>query len=260
MVAGLIDVAILGAVDIAVIAFTLQLTAVPWTQVGRLPMAPLAAFLALLAIGYLTMFTVLAGQTAGKMADRDPRRRERRAAGALRSRRTPRAVQVLTVPLLGIGFLPALLGADRRALYDRLSDTEVVRSDALRPRGLDRDVPGASLVRVRHHTLMSRIAVFIASCAYIGYIPFAPGTFGSIPGLALGAFLQRSASAWALWLTIAALTAIGIWAATAAESHFGHKDPGPVVIDEVVGMMITMGGLPLGWIGLVHRLRRLSRL
>lgn len=97
---------------------------------------------------------------------------------------------------------------------------------------------------------MSRIAVLIATSVYIGYIPFAPGTFGSIPGLALGALLQRSAPGWALWAAVAVLTLIGIWAATAAEQHFGHKDPGPVVIDEVVGMMVTMGGLPLGPLGL----------
>ena len=39
------------------------------------------------------------------------------------------AVQVATVPLLGLGFLPALLASDRRTLYDRLSETEVVRGD-----------------------------------------------------------------------------------------------------------------------------------
>lgn len=96
---------------------------------------------------------------------------------------------------------------------------------------------------------MSRIAVVIATCVFIGYIPFAPGTFGSIPGLVLGAVLQRAAPGWALWAAVVVLTLIGIWAATAAEQHFGHKDPGPVVIDEVVGMMITMGGLPLGPLG-----------
>ena len=40
---------------------------------------------------------------------------------------------------------------------------------------------------------MSRIAVLVATCVFIGYIPFAPGTFGSVPGLALGAVLQRGA-------------------------------------------------------------------
>ena len=38
------------------------------------------------------------------------------------------AIQVLTVPAFGIGFLPALLGAERRALYDRLAGTDVVRA------------------------------------------------------------------------------------------------------------------------------------
>jgi phosphatidylglycerophosphatase A len=99
---------------------------------------------------------------------------------------------------------------------------------------------------------MSRIAVLIASCAYIGYIPFAPGTFGSVPGLVLAlVFRQSSTPWWGLWLAALLIGAIGVWAATAAERHFGHKDPGPVVIDEVVGMMITMGNLPLGWGGVL---------
>jgi phosphatidylglycerophosphatase A len=98
---------------------------------------------------------------------------------------------------------------------------------------------------------MSRVAVFIASCAYIGYVPVAPGTFGSLPGLALGVYLQRTAPGWALWAAVAILAAVGVWAASAAERHFGHDDPGPVVIDEVVGMLVTMGGLPLGWGGLI---------
>jgi uncharacterized RDD family membrane protein YckC len=130
VLAGLIDIAILGALDLVVVAFTLQLTSVAWRDIGRLPVAPLLAFLALLATGYLTMFTVLAGQTAGKMAMglrvvEAGGRPVRFGHAVLRA-----AVQVLTTPLLGIGFLPALLASDRRALYDRLSDTEVIRSDA----------------------------------------------------------------------------------------------------------------------------------
>ena len=41
----------------------------------------------------------------------------------------------------------------------------------------------------------------------------------------------------------------GVWAANAAEAHFGRIDPGPVVIDEVVGMLITTLFLPLSWTG-----------
>jgi uncharacterized RDD family membrane protein YckC len=130
LAAGAIDAAILGAVDVAVVAFTLQVTGVAWTGVVRLPLVPLAAFLALLATGYLTLFTVLAGQTAGKMAMgirvvEAGGRPVRFGHAVLRS-----ALQVLTVPLLGLGFLPALLGVEHRALYDRLSNTEVVRCDS----------------------------------------------------------------------------------------------------------------------------------
>ena len=43
-----------------------------------------------------------------------------------------------------------------------------------------------------------------------------------------------------------ALFAAGVWAASAAERHFGGTDPGPVVIDEVVGMLITLAFIPAG--------------
>jgi hypothetical protein len=43
------------------------------------------------------------------------------------------AIQVISVPAFGIGFLPALIGADRRALYDRLAGTDVVRDAAAGP-------------------------------------------------------------------------------------------------------------------------------
>lgn len=98
---------------------------------------------------------------------------------------------------------------------------------------------------------MHRVAIFVATCAFIGYIPFAPGTFGSMPGLALAILLKQSAPWWAEWVAIGALTVLGVWAATAAERHFGSIDPGPVVMDEVVGMMITVAGMSLGWMGLL---------
>jgi phosphatidylglycerophosphatase A len=45
---------------------------------------------------------------------------------------------------------------------------------------------------------------------------------------------------------IAGLFALGVWAASAAERHFGGTDPGPVVIDEVVGMLVTLAFIPVG--------------
>jgi uncharacterized RDD family membrane protein YckC len=131
MLAGLADLAVLAAVDAGVVAATLQATGVEWSQVGRLPIAPLVVFLLLLAVGYFAMCTVLAGRTFGKAAFglavvETGGRPVRLAPAVVRA-----LIQVLTVPAFGIGFLPALLGADRRSLYDRLAGTDVVRDGRL---------------------------------------------------------------------------------------------------------------------------------
>ena len=46
---------------------------------------------------------------------------------------------------------------------------------------------------------------------------------------------------------IAALFAAGVWSGTMAERHFGGTDPGPGVVDEVVGMLVTLWALPATW-------------
>ncbi|HEY7057910.1 MAG TPA: phosphatidylglycerophosphatase A, partial [Vicinamibacterales bacterium] len=48
---------------------------------------------------------------------------------------------------------------------------------------------------------------------------------------------------------IAVTFAAGIWSATLAERHLGGTDPGPVVIDEVLGMLVTLAFIPVGWSG-----------
>jgi len=96
-----------------------------------------------------------------------------------------------------------------------------------------------------------RIGVFIATCAYIGYVPVAPGTFGSAVGLAVYYVVRRQAST-ALELGVIAVTlAIGLWAATEAEHYFGGIDPRPVVIDEVIGMLITLALVPVSVTGAI---------
>jgi phosphatidylglycerophosphatase A len=98
---------------------------------------------------------------------------------------------------------------------------------------------------------MTRLAVLLATSFGIGYIPFAPGTFGSIPGLAATWLARRGGGWWLEAAVMAVLFAVGGWAATRAEVHFGRIDPGPVVIDEVVGMMVTTAFLTLSAWGLV---------
>lgn len=90
-------------------------------------------------------------------------------------------------------------------------------------------------------------ALPLATAAGVGYVPFAPGTFGSAVGLLLWAILPPSPAVHAT--TIVALFVAGAWSGTIAEQHFGRSDPAQVVIDEVVGMLITIFLNPIGWRG-----------
>jgi len=98
---------------------------------------------------------------------------------------------------------------------------------------------------------MRRLAVFLATCGYIGYAPMAPGTFGSAAGLAIFVLVRSSGSMVVELATIGVLFAIGVWSGTEAEHHFGGVDPGPIVLDEVVGMLITLALLPVNVTGAI---------
>jgi phosphatidylglycerophosphatase A len=89
----------------------------------------------------------------------------------------------------------------------------------------------------------------IATVFGVGYAPVAPGTFGSAAGLLLWWLLPASTVTHAV--VIVALFAAGSWSGTIAERHFGRTDPGQVVVDEVMGMLITLFLNPVGWRGAV---------
>jgi len=94
----------------------------------------------------------------------------------------------------------------------------------------------------------SRIPALLLSTALgVGYIPFAPGTFGSAAGLLLWAVLPSSPSVQAGAIVL--LFVVGSWSGSVAEQHFGRADPGQVVLDEVMGMLITLFLNPVGWAG-----------
>jgi phosphatidylglycerophosphatase A len=91
--------------------------------------------------------------------------------------------------------------------------------------------------------------VFIATVGYSGYFPIAPGTVGSAAGLLFYVFVWWTQSPAVEVGLILVLFAAGIWAGTTAERYFGGIDPGPIVVDEVVGMLITLAFIPVGWTG-----------
>jgi phosphatidylglycerophosphatase A len=96
---------------------------------------------------------------------------------------------------------------------------------------------------------MARLGVFLATCGYLGFVPFAPGTFGSAAGLALFFALRRAGSGGLELAAIIALFAVGIWSSSATEHALGKSDPAPVVLDEVVGMLMTLAFLPVTFLG-----------
>ncbi|MGA9940076.1 MAG: phosphatidylglycerophosphatase A [Candidatus Acidiferrales bacterium] len=116
-----------------------------------------------------------------------------------------------------------------------------------------------------------RFALFIATACGLGYLPKAPGTFGSLAGIVLagvptGAIVLAILIwggigfwGWAVYLfsyvqvLVALLTAaIGVWSANKASSFWREKDPQRVVIDEVSGQHLTLLlglGMPVWWRG-----------
>jgi phosphatidylglycerophosphatase A len=92
-------------------------------------------------------------------------------------------------------------------------------------------------------------AIWIATAAGAGYFPVAPGTAGSAVGVVLVVVLARLhlGGTWAsvlLGAVSVSLFALGVWAAGEAEKFFGCVDPRQVVIDEVVGQMLTFLLIP----------------
>jgi len=85
----------------------------------------------------------------------------------------------------------------------------------------------------------TRVALFIATGGYAGYSPIVPGTVGSLVGLLLYFPMSGTHAFVRLGIT-AALFALGVWASSRAEQVFKTKDPRPVVIDEIVGMWLSL--------------------
>jgi phosphatidylglycerophosphatase A len=98
---------------------------------------------------------------------------------------------------------------------------------------------------------VTRVAVFIATVGYCGYFPIAPGTVGSAAGLLFYLLVWWAQSPIVEVGLIVGLFALGVWAGTTAERYFGGIDPGPIVLDEVVGMLITLAFIPVGLSGAI---------
>jgi uncharacterized RDD family membrane protein YckC len=133
-IAAILDASFLAAVSSAVLWVTMRVCGLTMSDLPALPLLaalPLILFLLMIDFGYLALFTAAGGQTLGKMAARIRVIGTSAVTGRDERLDIPRAafrsvVALPSVLALGAGFLPAL-GADRRAVHDRLAHTRVVR-------------------------------------------------------------------------------------------------------------------------------------
>jgi phosphatidylglycerophosphatase A len=135
-------------------------------------------------------------------------------------------------------------------------------SDELNPTGIAADFALATPRPAR--SAKDYLALAIATCG-VGYLPLAPGTWGSLVGIGLFVILRDffiwffnyayRSRRWGMLqstyamitleaVTIALVTLVGIWAASRTEKLSGKKDPGKVVVDEVAGQMIALLPVP----------------
>jgi phosphatidylglycerophosphatase A len=100
------------------------------------------------------------------------------------------------------------------------------------------------------------IILFLASGFGAGYLPYCPGTFGTLIGMPVSLIVSRIAlnEPWLGSISLAALAAIAIWSAGRAAHILGTKDPQTVTIDEIAGfalagfLTVTLTGLAIAFV------------
>jgi phosphatidylglycerophosphatase A len=100
------------------------------------------------------------------------------------------------------------------------------------------------------------IILFLASGFGTGYLPYCPGTFGTLIALPISLLVNRIAleEPWLGAISLAGLAAIALWLADQAARILGTKDPQTVTIDEIAGfalasfLTVTLAGLVIAFV------------
>ncbi len=92
------------------------------------------------------------------------------------------------------------------------------------------------------HSFIGSLLKTIATLGFIGYLPIAPGTWGTGAALIFMALIPLSETA--LMFLIASLIIIGTIAAGTAERIIGETDSGHIIIDEFVGFLVSVAYIP----------------
>ena len=97
-----------------------------------------------------------------------------------------------------------------------------------------------------HSQLVKHLILALATCGGVGYLPAAPGTWGSAAALPLWWLLAHLGS-WFYGLIFGVLLAVSVPVAGQAQALLGKVDHPAIVIDEAMGLMVVLAGAPLSW-------------
>lgn len=106
--------------------------------------------------------------------------------------------------------------------------------------------------RISAKQVFSNPVHFLAFGFGSGLAPRAPGTAGSLVGVAIDAMLRSAGADWSLRLMIVfVVSAVGVWICGASARELGEHDHPGIVWDEIAGVMLTLVVAPDGWRGMV---------
>jgi phosphatidylglycerophosphatase A len=97
---------------------------------------------------------------------------------------------------------------------------------------------------MKFRNLTDFLSKAIASVFFIGFLPLVPGTFGSIAGVGLF-YMLRGLNSQIYLLAILGVIVLGLFTSGRMEKLLNKKDPGCIVIDEVMGMLIALSFMPV---------------
>ena len=90
------------------------------------------------------------------------------------------------------------------------------------------------------------LTLALATWGGVGFLPFMPGTWGTLAALPLWSHLAQTGP-WGYGLGVAALIVLGLWVSGPAQESLGRTDHPAIVVDEVAGLLITLAGVPPTW-------------